>query len=105
MLKKLIYTTVILYLFVLYGQNLFEFGSEFRIEFYFIGMALVNALFAFIIYKGFKNLATSFYLFLCIGELFNQIFFKDEFTYIEIIFGCGGFIFILLEKYIKKWKK
>lgn len=109
MLKKLTYQTVVLYLIVLYGQNIFEFGSDARIDFYFIGMSVVASLFAFILYKVFKNVATSFYLFMCIGEVFNQIFNNDEYSHIEIVFGLLGVIYILFEDKIKivlkKWKR
>jgi len=109
MLKKLTYLAVILYIAVLYGQNLLEFGSDVRIAFYFIGMSIVSALFGLILFKAFKNIATSYYLFMCVGEVFNQIFCNGEYNYFEIVFGCLGIVYILLESKIKgvlkKWKK
>jgi hypothetical protein len=109
MLKKLSFLAVILYLIVLYGQNLLEFGSDLRIDFYFIGMSIVTSLFAFILFKAFKNIATSYYLFMCIGEVFNQSIYNGEYSYIEIGFGIAGLVYILFEDKIKrvfkKWKK
>ena len=106
MLKKLSYLAVVVYLFILYGQNLLEFGSDLRIDFYFVGMALSNTLFAFILFKAFKNAATSFYLFMCIGSVFNQSLFEGSISYMDVSFGCIGVIYILLESKIKKlWKK
>ena len=103
MLKKLTYLAVVSYLIVLYGQNIFEFGSDLRINFYFIGMSVVTALFSFILFKAFKNIATSYYLFMCIGEVFNQSFCSGDLSYIEIVFGFLGVIYILVESKIKKW--
>lgn len=73
-----------------------------RKDFYFIGMSIVISLFSFFIYKVDKNLATAFLLFLCVGEIFNQIFFAYDLGSIEIAFGCVGFIYVLLEDKIKK---
>ena len=81
-----------------HGQNLLEFGSDLRINFYFIGMAVVNSLIAFILFKAFKNVATSFYLFMCLGEVFNQAFFQGDYSYIEIVGGGVGIIYILIKK-------
>lgn len=102
MLKILSYVSVILYLIIFYGQNLFEFGSDIRIGFYFIGMSLVQTLIGFILFKSFKNLITSYYLFMCIGDLFNQSFYMGNYSYIELMFGLLGIIYILLESKIKK---
>ena len=98
MLKKLTYISVILYLIILYGQNIFELGSDLRIDFYFIGMALSTLSFSFIIYKFEKNIATTYLFFMCIGELFNQIFFKGSISYIEILFGCVGLLYLFIKK-------
>lgn len=105
MLKKLTYLAVISYLIVLYGQNVFEFGSDLRKDFYFIGMSVVTALFAYILFKLLKNTATSFYLFMCIGEILNQSVFNGSYSYIEITFGLFGIIYILVEPKIKEWIK
>ena len=105
MLKKLIYLYVIVYISVIYGQNLFEIGTDLRIEFYFIGMAFSDCILGYILYRYFKNAATSYLLFMFVGELFNQIFFQSQINYMEIAFGFIGVAYILLEKYIKKWKK
>ncbi len=98
-----------IYLAVVYGQNLLEFGSDLRINFYFIGMSISTCLFAYILFKVFKNVATSFYLFMCIGEFFNQAFCKGGITYIDICGGVLGVIYILFEDNIKivlkKWKR
>jgi hypothetical protein len=102
MLKKLIYIYVAIYVFVIYGQNIFVFGSDLRIEFYFVGMALSDCVLGYILYKSFKNIATSYLLFMFIGELLNQIFFKAQLNYIEIAFGLFGVTYILLEKRLKK---
>ena len=101
MLKKLTYLAVISYLAVLYGQNLFEFGTDLRINFYFIGMSVVTSLFAFILFKAFKNIATSYYLFMCVGEVFNQSFCNGEYSYFEIVFGVLGIFYVLFEKKLK----
>ena len=105
MLNKLTYLVVVLYLTVYYGQNVFEFGSDIRIDFYFIGMSVVHAVFAYILFKAFKNTATSFYLFMCAGELFSLIVFNGEYNYIEVVFGFLGLVYILIEPKLKQWKK
>ena len=104
MLKKLTYLIVLLYLTVLYGQNIFEFGSSFRADFYFIGMALVQSLVAFVLFKSFKNIVTSYFLFMCVGSFVNELYFNGSISYIEIVFGIIGVIYILTENNIKKWK-
>ncbi len=103
MLKKLPYLTVILYIAVLYGQNLFEFGSDTRINFYFIGMAIVQFMISYLFFKLMKNVATSYYFFMRGGDLFNQVFYGGDITHIEIYFGVLGIIYILTENKIKKW--
>ena len=103
MLKKLIYTTIIVYLLVIYGQNFFEFGSELRKDFYFIGMALSKSLFAFCIYKAHKHFATSFLLFMCFGDLFNEVFYQGGLSYFEIYTAIVGIIYLFAEKQVKKW--
>ena len=102
MLKKLSYLAVVLYFTFLYGQNLYEFGSDFRKDFYFIGMSVVSCLFSFILFKSFKNKATSFYFFLCIGEFLNQSLFSGSYNYIDITFGIIGIIYILAESKISQ---
>ena len=87
----------------MYGQNLLVFGSDLRVSFYFIGMALVQAIVSFILFKLIKNIATSYYLFMCVGELFNQSVFEGEYSYIEITFGLCGIAYVLIEKPINKW--
>jgi hypothetical protein len=101
-LKGLTYTSVVLYLTVLYGQNAFEFGSDLRANFYFIGMAVVQSLIALILFKSFKNIATSYFLFMCIGEVFNQVLYNGDLSYIEIAFGLVGLIYILTKENISK---
>lgn len=109
MLKKLTYLAVVLYLTVLYGQNIFEFGSGIRVDFYFIGMSVAASLFAFILFKLEKNIATSIYLFVCLGQLFNEVFYSGEFDYFELILGVVGGVYMFTEKYFIKyfdgWKK
>ena len=105
MLRVLSYISVIFYMLIIYGQNIFEFGSVDRAEFYFIGMAISRLLLALTIYKAFKNIATSFLLFMCIGEVINEIYLHGAVTCLEIGLGCLGIIYILTEKYIiKLWK-
>jgi hypothetical protein len=103
MLKKLSYIAIVFYLLIVYGQNLLEFGSDLRINFYFIGMALSKSLIAFILFKSFKNIATSFYLFMCLSSIINQVYFDGGLSIVEIIGGFIGIIYVLLEKRIKKW--
>lgn len=98
MLKKITYIGVILYLIVLYGQNLLAFGSDLRINLYFIGMSIVNSLIAYALFKAIRNMATSFYFFLTIGHLFNEVFFQGIYSYIELMSGVIGIIYILIKK-------
>ncbi len=105
MLKILTYLAVISYTFVIYGGSLFDFGSDIRKDIYFIGMSLVQSLVGYILFKKFKNIATSFLLFMLVGESFNQIFYKGDLSYIEISFGILGVFYILLENKLKKWTK
>ena len=108
MLKKLTYLAVISYVFIIYGGGLFDFGSDIRKDIYFIGMSLVQSLIGYILFCKFKNIATSYLLFMLIGESFNQILFAGDLSYIEIAFGFIGVIYILVEPKIKKkikvWK-
>lgn len=88
---------------VLYGQNFLVMGSIERINFYFIGMALSGFLFSLVIFLAFKNIATSFYLFMCVGTLFNEVVYAGNVDYIEIILGLVGVLYILIENKIK-WR-
>jgi hypothetical protein len=107
MLKIFAYISVISYLAVVYGQNFFEFGSEIRKDFYFIGMSINLLIISFTLFKAYKNVVTSFFLFLCMGSLFNQVFFHAELSHFEVYSGIVGVIYVLGEKYfskkIKKW--
>ena len=103
MLKKLTYIAVVLYVFVLYGQNIFDFGSDVRVNFYFIGMSTVTSVFSFILFKLEKNVATSFYMFMCLGQLFNEVFYNGEFDYFELTLGLLGVVYIFLELKLKSW--
>jgi len=91
-----------MYLFVQYGQNLLDFNSDLIKDFYFIGMACVNVLISFVLFKLYKNIATSLYLFICLGALSNEIFFKGGLNYMDVSFGILGVVYILSEKVIKK---
>lgn len=88
----------------MYGQNLFEFGSEIRLEYYFIGMAISKLLFSLCLYLSHKHISTSFLLWLCLGDLINELFYSGNLSYIEIIFGVIGVLVILLKDKIK-WKR
>jgi hypothetical protein len=105
LLKKLSYLILFLYLGIQYGQNLLEFGSDLRINVYFIGMSFTQLVISFILYKLLKNVATTFYLFVCIGAFVNELYFDGSINYIDISFGILGVIYILAEKSIKKWKE
>lgn len=103
MLKILSYIAVIFYLVIQYGQNLLEFGSDLRIQYYFVGMSVLNILIAFIVMKSFKNIATSFYMFLCVGAFINELWFNGSLSYIDIVFGLIGVVYLFIEKRILKW--
>ena len=98
MLKKLSFILIVLYLSIQYGQNFLEFGSDLRIDFYFTGMSLVQLLGSFMLFKAFKNVATSFYLFVCIGAFINELYFNGLLNYVDIFFGLTGIVYILVEK-------
>ena len=101
MLKKLIYISIVFYLFIIYGQNLFEFGGSIRINFYFIGMSISRMLFAYCLYKAHKHYITTFLLFLCGGDLINELFFDASLSYLEIFFGILGVLILIVKD--KKW--
>lgn len=105
MLNKAAILVVFIYLGIEYGQNLFEFGSEERKNFYFIGMSLVQLLTSFLLLKGFKSVATHFFFFVCVGSFINELYFHGSINYIEIYLGCLGLVYVLTEKTIKKWMK
>ena len=85
--KKIIFSGVFLYFVVKFGQNLFDFGSDFRKDFYFVGMDMVSALFAFALFKLHNSIITRFWLWFCISAALNQLFFKGNITYLEISIG------------------
>lgn len=85
--KGFLYAAVLLYFIVKFGQNIFSFGSSIRKDFYFIGMDIVSALFALSIFKLYKSKITMFWLWFCISAAANQIIFKGNITYLEIIIG------------------
>ena len=97
-MKYLAYISILFYLGVLYGQNFFEFGSIDRADFYFIGMSMARVLMALTLFKAFKHMATSFLLFMCIGDLINEVYLHGDISYFEISFGVIGIIYILSEK-------
>jgi hypothetical protein len=105
MLNKAAILLVFLYLGVEYGQNMLEFGSEERKNFYFIGMSLVQLLTSFLLLKGFKSVATHFFFFVCVGSFINELYFHGSINYFEIYLGCLGLVYVLTEKTIKKWMK
>lgn len=82
-------------------QNVFPFGSEDRINFYFSQMAYTQVLFAFCFYKLMDSEITFFWLWYVVGELINEVFFTGTLSYIEIIIG----VIALLYYFFKKWKK
>jgi len=83
-------------------MNSCEYIETPRKDFYFIGMSIVMSLFGFFLYRVDKNVATGFLCFMCIGEIFNQIYSPDELGNIEIGFGIVGFIYVLSEDKIKR---
>jgi len=103
MLKKLSFIIVFFYLAIQYGQNVFDQGSDVRINFYFIGMSFFQLGVSFILYKAIKNAATTFFLFLCFGAFLNELLFNGSINYVDVSFGCLGFIYTLVEKKIS-WK-
>tara|TARA_R110000850_G_scaffold240292_2_gene364916 strand:- start:599 stop:916 length:318 start_codon:yes stop_codon:yes gene_type:complete len=105
LLKKAAILVVFIYLGVEYGQNLLEFGSEERKNFYFIGMSLTQLLTSFLLLKAFKSVAIHFFFFVCVGSFINELYFHGSINYIEIYLGCFGLVYILTKKIIKKWMK
>lgn len=101
MLNKSTYLVIVIYFLIYYGQNVFPFGSEIRSDYYFIGMSLMRLLISFILFKSIKNSATSFYLFLCVGDSFNEMFSGGLFYSVEIVFGVVGWAYIMLKDKIK----
>ncbi len=102
--NKIIIIAILGYFLVAYGQNVFEFKSTLRINFYFIGMASVNALFSWYVYLKYKSYITSFWLFYCSAAVINQIIFDGELTFFELWIGTIGIIYNLI-KDIRKKKK
>lgn len=85
--KNIVYSAILLYFVVKFGQNLFDFGSDIRKDFYFVGMDMVSALFALAIFKLHTSMITRFWLWFCISAALNQLFFKGNITYLEISIG------------------
>jgi hypothetical protein len=126
-LKVLTTIAAILYLVVYYGQIVFpkwyvihselctcindclHYDGIIRKYYYFIGMSVFKSLVSFILYKTSKNIVTSYLVFMLVGEFFNNVFCRGEFTYLEIGFGIVGFIYVLFEDKIKivfkRWKR
>lgn len=105
MLKKdkvitIITTAIVLFIAVQYIQNIFEFGSEERKDFYFVQIAYVNVLFAYCFYLLLNAKIVLFWLWYSIGELINEIFFNGSLSHIETMVG-----FISLLYYLDRYGK
>lgn len=103
--NKIIVSAIILYFIVVYGQNVFEFGTPLRINFYFIGMAAVWSLFATYAYVKYKSYITSFWLFYCIASLINQIVFQGGISFFELWIGTIGIVYNLYRDVKKRRQK
>jgi len=77
-------------------QNFMPFGSEDRIDFYFTQMAFCQVLFALCLDQLIKNKVSMFFLWYCLGELFNEVFFNGSLNYIEIITGFIALLYIII---------
>ena len=105
LLRALTISSIIIYSIVYYGQNFLEKGSLPRLYFYFIGMSVFTILISIALRKATKIKSASFLMFIVIGALVNNIFFKGEFSKIEVYLAICGIIYVSFESKIKKWMK
>ena len=101
---KIIILSIIGYFLIFYGQQFFEFGSEIRKNYYFIGMSAVQSLFAYYVYLKLKNYVTGFWLFYCLGALANEVFFQGVLSFFELWIGTIGVVISLLRDGRKRYK-
>lgn len=83
-----------------YLQNLLEFGSDERVNFYFSQMAYVNVLLAYAINSIVNTKITHIFLGYVVGDMINEVVFKGDLSYIEIIIGALALIYY----FYKRWK-
>lgn len=102
--NKIIVCAILGYFLVAYGQNVFEFGKPFRINFYFIGMSVVQSLFAWYVYLKYQSYVTSFWLFYCLATVVNQIVFEGNLSFFELWIGTIGIAYNLFKDGRKKYK-
>lgn len=103
--NKILVIAILSYFVVAYGQNLLEFGSTVRINFYFIGMAVVQTLFAWYCYLKYKSYITSFWFFYCIATIINQAVFDGGLSFLELWIGSIGIIYNLYKDGKKIYKE
>ena len=103
--NKIIIAAIIGYFIVVYGQNFLEFGSEMRINFYFIGMSAVQMLFAYYVYLKYSSYVTTFWAFYCVGDFLNELMFLGDINFFELWIGTIGIVFNLLRDGRKRYKQ
>lgn len=81
-------------------QNSMPFGSQERIDFYFTQKAYCEAIFALCLNYFIKNKLSMFWLWYCVGELINEVFFNGSLSYIELITGVIALFYVVF--FIKK---
>lgn len=93
LVKKITFAGIILFFAIEYGQNIFEYGSDLRKDFYFIGMSLNRLTFAYVFYKLYNHKLTFFWLWYCVGSVLNELLFKGGLTFFEISIGVFALIY------------
>jgi len=95
-IESIFFGAVILLVFIDHFQILLPINSKIRIDFYFTQMAFCQVLFALCIDQLIKNKVSMFFLWYCLGELFNEVVFNGDSDYIEIITGFIALLYIII---------
>ncbi len=91
-----------MFLIVYVTQNFIEFDSDYRKDFYFVGMSIVTLIFSVVLYGNCKNFLTGGFIFFCLGHLINELVYRGETGMISIYFLTFGFVVYFIEKAIRK---
>ena len=101
--KLFIYLGIISYFIVVYGQGIFEFGSEERINFYFTGIYVSKILFALALFLLRRSCITSFWLSYVICATVSDLMIQNPLTYTVLFGGVAGLIIYTITEKDGRW--
>ena len=93
----LLYFSIAHFIFVEFGQNLFDSGTFIRKWFYFSGMSWNRFFFSILLFKAFKNDATKFFMGITAADLINNMVFFGAYNYLEVMVIIIGTVILTLK--------